>query len=157
MATYNDLNNLSSDSDIATALGDMVVAWANAETTLMHAMCSICNMSTNMAHFGYYRIPTFEARVKFLLAMIPEWDTSSDRDAISKAIEKISGMSGTRNNWVHGIWSKEKTTGQVVVFNFRAAENKGRNKPVKAHDINHHVETLIANTKALRKLLPPLP
>lgn len=157
MADFVDIKDLDSDPDIATALGNMVVAWASAESAILYVMCAICNMHANQAHHGYYRIPTFEARVKFLQGMIPVWTTPKyDKVAISEAIEAIRRLSDTRNSWIHGIWSK-KTTGQVVVFNFRAPEDKGRNKPVKAHDINLHVSTLKERTKALRALLPDQP
>ncbi|MEF2074955.1 hypothetical protein [Consotaella aegiceratis] len=143
MEPYTDIDSFDRDPEIATALGNMVVAWATAETALMFAMCAICEISTDMAHFGFYRIPTFEARVKFLQGMIPAWSTTQyDKDEISRTIDRISRLSATRNNWVHGVWSKHRSTDEVVVFNFRAKEGSGRIKPVKAQDINHHAMTL---------------
>lgn len=155
--TFYDIDRLDGHPEVAAALGNMVIAWANAETAILFAMAEICNLPTNMAHFGYFRIPTFEARVKFMQAMIPEWDTKLDKEAISAAIENISKLAATRNGWIHGIWSEEKGPRHLVVFNFRAAENKGRSKPVKAHDILHHTETLRTRTAELRKLIPGRP
>lgn len=158
MASFTDINSLKSHPDVAMALGEMVIAWANAETAIMFSMCAVCGVSTDMAHFGYYRIPTFEARVKFITAMIPQWETTRyNKEAIAKAIDQISGLSLTRNNWVHGVWSEDNTTKGLVVFNFRARENKGRNKPVKAHDINDHTRKLVEYTASLRGLIPDIP
>jgi hypothetical protein len=43
-------------------------------------------------------------RVKLILALIPEWETDKfDKDEITKAIEKLSKLSATRNHWVHGV------------------------------------------------------
>ncbi len=155
---FNDLSNLDKHPDIAKALGNMIVAWSYAETAIQFAMASICGIPVNQAMMGYYRIPTFESRVKFIQAMIPEWDTKThDKDAISKTIDAISGLSGTRNGWVHSVWSSRKETDEPVVFNLRAPETKGRNKPVKAHDINHHAESVVKHAKALRRLIPEQP
>jgi hypothetical protein len=90
--------------------------------------------------------------------MIPEWKNNKyDGPAISKAINSLSGLSGTRNNWIHGVWSRDQATREVVVFNFRAAEDKGRMKPVKAHDIEQHVAAVRTHTKELRRLVPDIP
>jgi hypothetical protein len=63
MGSYTDIFDLNDHPDIAKALGNMVLAWAGAESAMLYAMCAICGITTDMGHFGYYRIPTFEARV----------------------------------------------------------------------------------------------
>ncbi|WP_075290204.1 hypothetical protein [Pararhizobium arenae] len=143
MDHFTDINNLEDYPDVAAALGNMVVAWADAETAMVFALAAVMGSSANMSMMGYYRIPTFEARVKFILALVDEWETDKfDRPEIAKAIKSISGISGTRNGWVHGIWSANKNTKELVVFNLRAREGNGRMKPVKAHDILDHCNTL---------------
>ncbi len=155
---FNDISNLDQHPDVAQALGDMIVAWSYAETAIQFAMASICDIPVNQAMMGYYRIPTFESRVKFLQAMIPEWKTTKhDKTAIATTIDAIAGLSGTRNNWVHSVWSTSQETGEPVVINLRAHEAKGRVKPVKAHDIRHHADTVVKHAKALRKLVPEQP
>lgn len=155
---FDDISNLNNHPEVAQALGNMLVAWSFAETAIQFALASVCDIPVNQAMMGYYRIPTFEARVKFILAMIPEWDTAKhDKAAIHETIEAISGLAGTRNNWVHNVWSTRQGTGEPVVINLRASENNGRVKAVKAHDINQHAETVIKHAKALRKLIPEQP
>src|SRR5690242_5604305 len=106
---YDDLHNLDNDQALARALGNMVIAWANAETALVFAFSAVADITVNMAIMGYYRVPTFESRVKALRAMIEEWKSSKyDKVAIDHAIEKLSKLSKTRNDWVHGVWAENR-------------------------------------------------
>lgn len=138
------------------ALGNMIVAWSCAEHALVHAMANVTGMDLNQASKGFYRIPTFESRVKFILAMIPGWDADENqKQAFTKAIEALSGLAATRNSWVHNSWVEDVSIGGGGVFaiNERAAPGKQWHKEVKAHDINHHSETVIRRTNELRALL----
>lgn len=154
---YHDIDQLIGNDEVAQALGNMIVAWAAAESAVLYAMCAVCSMHPNQAHYGYYRIPTFEARVNFITAMIPEWPTSKyDKDAIAVAIGRIKDLSLTRNNWVHNVWSVGDDK-ELVVFNFRAKEDKGRRKAVKGSDINQHSTLLRQRTRELRKLISDIP
>jgi hypothetical protein len=94
MDEFYTLQDFSHDPKLAAALGNMVVAWAYAEHILLSALSRITGIGRNMSLDGYYRIPTFEARVKFILALIPEWKTGKfDKDAITEAIEKLNKLS----------------------------------------------------------------
>lgn len=158
MAGYYDISNLDHAPELASALGNLVVAWANAEVALAFAFAAACGINANLAHFGYYRIPTFEARTKVIRAMLLECkSTKYDTEAIFKAVTKLNGLAKARNDWIHGIWSLDRDTNQTVTFDFRAQEHKGRVKPVKAADVLNHVEAVRARTKELRDLLPDLP
>ena len=99
--------------------------------------------------------------MKFILAMIPDWQTNDTRkESVAKAIEAINGLSSTRNSWVHNVWSADVTVGGggIFVINERAPRGGNQLKPVKAHDIRHHTQAVIARTKALRDILfPPVP
>jgi aminoglycoside/choline kinase family phosphotransferase len=90
--------------NLAIALGNMVIAWANAETALVHALAHIADIHPNMASVTYYRVPTFESRVKVIQALIEEWQVSqASRDALSDAVKQLSDLASTRNNWIHRI------------------------------------------------------
>lgn len=157
MATesYTDIDRLDHAPDIAAALGNMVVAWANAETAMVFAFAAVCGINGNFAHFGYYRIPTFDARTKVIRAMLAEWETTKyDRDAIATAIGKLSHLSKARNEWIHAVWCKETKGTDTVVFDFRKPDGNGRRKPVKAADIINHIIAVRARTIELRKLVP---
>jgi len=133
----------------------MVVAWAHAEHILLSALSRISGVGLNMSLAGYYRIPTFEARVKFILALIPEWKTDKfDKDAITKAVEKLSHLSAARNQWVHGDWCANKAEMLTVIFNHRVSpDSSKRRKPVKAQDVMNHCEAVKTRAKALSKLI----
>ena len=70
MAGFHALTDLSHDPKLAEALGNMVIAWAYAEESLIGALSRISGMSLNKAQAGFYRIPTFESRIKFIRALI---------------------------------------------------------------------------------------
>jgi hypothetical protein len=148
-----DIKNLDHDVSLAAALGNMVVAWAYTEAILAGTFARICGIDINMATLGYYRIPTFEARVKCLLAFMLEWNPKKyDKDAIAKEINAISGQSGARNDWVHGLWCYDKPTNETIIFDFRRHEDK-RSKPVKAADVQNHIKALLGHAEQLATLI----
>ncbi|MCW4116407.1 hypothetical protein NPA31_015700 [Aurantimonas sp. MSK8Z-1] len=155
--TYNDLDALPNNPDIAEALGNVMIVWAYAEAALSFAFASIAGMPINMALAGFYRIPTFEARTNTLLAFSQEWtpDKPEKKDQAVKLIENLKRLSKTRNDWVHGIWCQANRTGEIVTFHLRAPESSGRRrKPIKAHDINDHVQHVRASAEKLRGIFP---
>jgi hypothetical protein len=155
-AVFLIIDHLRGHEDIAAALGNMIVAWSGAEQTLVHAMANVSGMDINQANKGFYRIPTFESRVKFILGIIPGWRADDNqKQELTKAIEALSGLAAARNSWVHNSWVEDIAVGGggVFVINERAAPGKPWHKEVKAHDINHHTETVIKRTNELRALL----
>jgi hypothetical protein len=152
---YYSLEDLSHDPKLAEALGNMVVTWAYAENTLLQVISRVTGAGLNMALAGYYRIPTFESRTKFLLAIISEWDTSHyDKDAIILRIEKLGKLASTRNRWVHGDWCSDLQKASTIIFNHRADENSpDRRKPVKGADVTNHCQAVLKWTKELAQLI----
>jgi hypothetical protein len=153
---YKDLTTLNHDPDLAKALGNMMIAWAYAESSLCCAWARISGMNINMAMMGFYRIPTFEARRKVIQALLLEWNDPGrfDKAAIEREVDAISDLSGTRNDWVHGVWCfNENKPAENVIFDFRRADDKGRRKPVKAADVQNHVDTVIRRAKELSRLV----
>ena len=153
-----DIDNLDHDNALAIALGNMVVAWARAEAVLSFVLAAVCGLDANMATIGYYRIPTFEARTKFLRALITEWQTDKyDKEAISTAITKLNALARSRNDWVHGLWCLNDETQETMIFDFRRDVEKGRRKPVKAGDVAQHVLAVRLKTNELHHLIPGVP
>jgi hypothetical protein len=74
------LRDLSHDPNLAEALGNMVVAWAYAEETLIFSLARVADINLNMALAGLHRLPTFESRIKFIRALISEWKPPSGFD-----------------------------------------------------------------------------
>jgi hypothetical protein len=153
--SYFALEDLSHDSKLAEALGNMVVAWAHAEIRLFSTFARITGIGLNMAMESSARIPTFESRTKFLLALLQEWETDEfDKEAIAAAVEGLVKLAKTRNHWVHGDWCAPKDKSATVVFDHRTEPNSPRRrKPVKAHDVMNHCEAVRTRAAELAKLI----
>ncbi len=152
------LSNLRHDPALANALGNMVVAWADAEGKLILALSCILNVTDlDMIQTAYYRIPTFEARTKFIRALALEWDsTEFDKDAIANAIDKLAKLSTTRNGWIHGVWGISKPKNESFIWDFRAPrDTPDRRRPVKAADVSNHCEAVTRRATELQDLVLP--
>jgi hypothetical protein len=150
------LDHLLHDPEIATALGYMVVAWAQADEALIMAFSAISGMDLNMAAVAYYRIPTFEARTKVIRALIEGWPNEKlDLPAIDKAIQKLSKLARARNDWVHGCWAHDQERNCTYVFDFRVpVGDKSRRKLISAHDVLNHIDAVQHRTLDLNDLMP---
>lgn len=155
MSQYRSIENLSHDPKLAEALGNMVVAWAHAEIMLFSTFARVADIGLNMAMESYARIPTLESKVKFTLALLQEWKTKEfDPTAIAEAVEKLGKLAATRNDWVHGDWCADSEKKTIVVFNHRVAlDSARRKKPVKAHDVQHHTQTVLERANHLGDLI----
>lgn len=153
--TFDDLDNLDHDPGLAAALGNMVVAWARAETALVKAYALVAKIHYNLAASAYYRIPTFESRVKVLLALIEEQqDTVDRREELAKAVEKLAKLSSARNKWVHGLWMVERGTDHTFVIPMREPASTRRGRQIKAHDVEDHVSAVRRRTTDLEAFSP---
>jgi hypothetical protein len=152
---YIDLDNLRHEPKIAESLGNMVVAWARAESVLTNTFACVVNIHLNMAIMAFSRVPTFEAKIKVVRAALTEWKPKQyDRDAIDKAVDKLSKLARARNDWVHGVWCRDQEgRRETVIFDFRAPEADGRRKPVAAPDIENHIEAVKKRTADLLALV----
>lgn len=154
-SAYLALEDLSHDPNLAEALGNMVVAWAHAEIMLFSTFARIADIGLNMAMESSARIPTFESRTKFILALLEEWEAGEfDKAAISAAVGGLTKLSKTRNHWVHGDWCATRDKSETVIFDHRAAaDSPRRRKPVKAHDVMNHCGAVRLRAAELGKLI----
>ena len=152
----HDIDNLDHDPKLAEALGNMVVAWARAETALVQVFSLVAGVHFNMATVACARIPTFESRTKVIRAMLKEWNVTSDRPKdLDRAITKLSGLSRTRNTLIHGIWCREKESGKTVLFDLRSEEGTpGRRRLPSAHDVANHSAAVRKRTEEIERLVP---
>lgn len=150
---YRDATALSHDLELAAALGNMIVAWANAECHVINVFAYAVNIHHNSATQIFARIPTFESKVKIARAALAEWEAPGEyhqrRPLIDAELDGLSGLAATRNKWVHGLWCWDPKSNETVVFNFRAQEGKGRTNPVTAHDVNDHIRAVLARVLKL--------
>ena len=155
-APCKTLRSLAHDRELAAALGNMVIAWAYADKLLIGTQARILRTNLNLIMAGFYRIPTFESRVKFTRALITEWESRDfDRPAIDKAVKKLSDLSSARNHWIHGDWcATQDPSPKIVIFNHRVdVESADRRKPVKASDVLNHTEAVHRRCSALAQLI----
>ncbi|MBY0337735.1 MAG: hypothetical protein K2X11_14050 [Acetobacteraceae bacterium] len=154
---FYDLSDLNHDPAIAQAMGNLVVAWSRAETALGFALAAVTSMDVNVAQQGYFRIPTFEARYKFIVEVLRHGNFEETwRGAMIRAVEKLAKLSSTRNSYIHGSWCVEGTSNKTVLFHLRV-DGDGRRQEVKAADIKQHCEAVLGRVADLRELLPDAP
>lgn len=151
---FGTIRDLRHDRPLAAALGDMIVAWADAERILHDIARLLTKMEYPMIHDIFARVPTFESRVKVVRALVERWAKPTPaRDAVLVAIDKLSSLSKVRNRWVHGAWVKAIGEPLTVVFDARLERGKpGHRKTVKAHDVSVHVETVHKRTWDLAQI-----
>jgi hypothetical protein len=164
------LDDLRAHTELAQALGSMIVAWSSAERALLDALQLVSGLSPIAAHTMYFRMPTFETRVKVIQAMLEQWlppdpreddpakATGLSRDSIeefrvmiARDIAKLSKLSITRNGWVHASWTCSIRDGSVAVLDYREKlDSPKRRRPIKAEDVMNHIQAVHHWTLELR-------
>ena len=139
--SFGNLSNLKHDPELAKALGNMVVVWSHAEQALVHLLGTIGNMPSAMACAAYYRIPTFESRVKVICGMLTEWKTDKhDREHIGKRIKGLNRLSATRNKYAHRTYLIRNLSSETYLCNYRTESgDPDRIEILKANDVQIHV------------------
>src|SRR4051812_3740624 len=93
------LQNRRGGSEIAAALGNLVIAWSSAESKLVAVLRVIENISYNDAARQYYKMTSFGSRKNLLRKKISEWNSDKyEKDTICALIEELNGLSNQRNN-----------------------------------------------------------
>jgi hypothetical protein len=151
---YAMLRDLDHDPKLAAALGNMVVAWAYAEAVLAGVITRVLGSDFNLIQAGYNRIPTFEARVRFILGLIAEWQTEHyDKNAFYTHVEKLKHLARTRNHWIHGDWRGSEGKSEAIIFDHRVEiSSSERRKLVRASDITNHCKAVLERADALATL-----
>lgn len=106
---FDEIWDLDHDPDLAEALGNLLIVWSAAESRLTWVVSVACEMEINRATDMYHRIPTFDSRTKVIQALLANWETKKYKPAeIAKVVTRLSRLSKTRNEWVHGSWMKQE-------------------------------------------------
>lgn len=155
--TYVDLDNLDHDPQLAQALGNMVVAWARAETALIKILSLVTNLHYNEAAAAYYAMPTFESRTRALLSISEEIHSNrpiNGYDDIVRDTLSLRDLSSTRNEWVHAVWVSEHGSRLVKTFNMKEGKHKRRAKQITANAVNQHIKQVKRARDSLEKWSP---
>jgi len=150
---YEDLDSLDHDPELAQALGSMLAAWARAETTLVHAYAVATGLHLNLCSAAYYKIPTFEARAKVLLALIEERpDPFPERGTLMKAVSGLVALAPTRNRWVHAVWVSKAGSTLTHVFNMGKDGKSRVAQQITGNAVRQHVLAVQAKAREIEKL-----
>lgn len=155
---FGSIRDLSHDRELASALGDMIVAWADAEGCLYDIMHRITGMSYAMINDVTARVPTFESRIKITQTLLERWAQDDQHtQALTEAVAKLAKLSATRNRLVHGSWRSTLDKSLTVVFDHREQiGSPKRRRTVKAHDVINHVNAVHSRIDDLFRLMPKL-
>jgi hypothetical protein len=155
------LDDMAGNPALGQALGDMLVAWSAAERALVITLQFLTHTKRSAAVAMYFRIPTFESRIKVIRALAADWTQPKipkesfiqelDVQALAKMVDKLSKLSLTRNGWVHGSWTFNPRDKTISVINYREPlDSEKRRTPIKANDIKVHVTAVKEWIRKLR-------
>jgi hypothetical protein len=152
---YFRIESLESNPELAKALGNMVIAWSYAEQALMNVMGRITELPMNTVLNAYYRIPTVNSRMQFLLALLQKWEKPGfDPSAISNEIEGLGKLAATRNHWIHNEWCQGRSSKEIVQFDQRAKIGSlQRTKVIRASDVSNHNSAVLQRCQKINQLI----
>lgn len=152
---HEDLDSLDHDTKLAQALGNMLVAWARAETVLVHAYAVATGLHLNICAAAYYKIPTFDSRTKALLAIIDERpDPFPERAALKSPVSSLVTLSKTRNQWVHAVWVSKTGSKLTQIFNMGKDGPSRVATQITANAVRQHVTAVQAQSRKIERLSP---
>ncbi|MBE5073672.1 hypothetical protein IM511_05075 [Erythrobacteraceae bacterium E2-1 Yellow Sea] len=156
MAGYYGLFLGEDAPELARALGDMILAWTNAEERQAFAFAAMLDLNPDTAIVLYQKFSNFRSRTQSLYSLI---DLHPDYEPCRKPIEKISGLSMTRNRYVHCTYLQDEDNPQDIrSVDYSQIENTPkRSLPVKAADIKNHAKAVLIKADELKDALWGIP
>jgi hypothetical protein len=151
--TYSILHNAINAPELAQALGDMILAWSYAERHMSTCFAVMLNSSLYKASRLYQKLPNYRSRTQALCMLI---ELHPEFEPIKGDVLKLSSLSKTRNDWVHGGFIKGH--GEIRAINLdEGLGSDKRSKPIKAADITNHAKAVRERSEALNAVLKSLP
>lgn len=132
---------------LARAIGDVILAWSNAEYAQVGMMAAILGLSHNRASTLYYQYSNFRSRTKALRAIMED---APEFLPLKPYVEKFSALSHTRNQIVHGVYIQE--IGSSKIYRARMDEprqSSRRSIVTKPNDIQQHADAVRAECRRL--------
>lgn len=153
---YSPIRSSAKAPTLATALGDMMLAWTEAEHAQSLAFAVMLNTSLYKATRLYQKLPNFRSRTQALFALI---ELHPEFDSIRPSVSGLSSLSKTRNDWVHGNFIQSwETPDDIRAINLdENLESPKRSKPIKAADIHNHAEAVRVRATALETTIREAP
>lgn len=140
MLLYAPVWNALNAPEIATALGDMILAWSRAEHEQIVAFSIILTVPEHAGSRLYQKLPNFRSRTQALLTLV---ECYPEFDALKRHILKLSKLSKTRNGIVHGkIISGNGRKDVRLIDQNEPLDSPSRSRPIKAADISNHADAV---------------
>jgi hypothetical protein len=158
---YRKINSIDHAAPIGLALANVIVAWSQAENSLLTLCQELLGVSYSDAAVVFFSIPSFDGRTKLVKNLIKTGSIAAGKDLadVLIAVEGLRGLSRTRNSYVHNSWAESLDKKQVVIFDYIEPAGKDRRKEVKSNDLNIHAQAVRARSEALweelEKAFPP--
>jgi hypothetical protein len=141
--------------DLATALGDIILAWSMADSYLMQCVGAMLSLDDHKAKRVYYKIASFDARVKMILTLV---DLFPDFKPICRHVLKLSSLSKRRNAYVHNAYLAEiGGSGLWLVDYGQALDHERRSKPARPSDMHQHADAVRRSAERLYLSLREVP
>ena len=146
---YRSIWSASDDKELATAIGDVILAWTQAEYDLVAMLAAMLDIPFNRASQLYHKIPNFRGRTQALYALMACTDGF---EQFRPFIAKLSKLSKTRNEIVHGAFIRAYEGKEIRRIRLdEPSQSDNRSVPTKAHDIFQHADTVRATCIAFKE------
>jgi hypothetical protein len=162
LRAYTPIDCGNQVQELARALGDMILAWQNAEYAQVDCFAAILNTEHYKASRLYQKLPNFRSRTQALLLLV---ELHPAFTAIQPHVLKLSKLSKTRNGWVHGVMlmpfggirSPDDLNDLRTIDLDEPSESDKRSKPIKAGDIKNHADAVRHASASLTEALKNVP
>jgi hypothetical protein len=140
MTAFYPIFSAYESPDLASALGDMVLAWAGAEEKQVFLFSQILNITANRAERLYQEYSNFRSRTHALETLI---ELHPNFASTKPLVSKLSALSMTRNLYVHGMFLQSRDSSEIRLCNLGASESSHKRiRPTKPHDIIQHANAV---------------
>lgn len=149
MSAGSPIFSSAENPELASAIGDVILAWTQAEWELVGMMAAMLGVSHTKASSLYHQISNFHGRTQALYALV---ETSEGFDGLKPFIAKFSKLSKRRNEIVHGLYISEFGTDKL----YRAKMDESHDHPrrsvqTKPNDIAQHAQRVREECERLRR------
>lgn len=143
---------------IIALTGEMVVVWAQMDSTLANLLAQVADVPIETAEIIYYSPSAFSGRLEITQNLIrhlmPEMEEKRELLAV---LERLNRYHKTRNSLIHSTpvrsYNISNKTGHVERREIRpATKNLKRSFKAQAHDISHHLDLVDAVSQYLSSI-----
>ena len=142
MSVYHPIFSQSDNADLASAIGDVILAWNAVEYDQVAMMAAMLGIPFDRASQLYHQIPNFRGRTQVLLALV---GCTEGFEELKPFIAKYSKLSKTRNEIVHGAFIQQWGGNEIrrIKLNEPIGSER-RSVQTKSSDIHQHANAVRA-------------